>query len=152
MATSKIFQKAPIEVPNRSGFNMSHYNGFSSYVGTLVPYFWDFLIPKDEIDFGSAFQVQLPPIATDFIGQVDAKIEFFSVPVRTLFGGWKDFVVNPLDDSNNPSDIDGQLAKYLIGAEFESYISSPFPTNYNTGDYTGFTNPTFVVRNAGRVV
>lgn len=127
MATSKIFQQAPIEVPNRSGFNMSHDTGFTSYVGTLVPFFWDFLLPKDEIDLGAAFQAQLPPLATDFIGKVDAKIEYFSVPVRTLFGGWKDFVVNPLDDSNNPSDIDGQLAKYLIGAEFTSYISSPFP-------------------------
>lgn len=149
MATSKIFQKAPIEVPNRSGFNMSHDTGFTSYVGTLVPFFWDFLLPKDEIDLGAAFQAQLPPLATDFIGKVDAKIEYFSVPVRTLFGGWKDFVVNPLDDSNNPSDIDGQLAKYLIGAEFESYISSPFPENYNTVDYSNYSNPTLVVRNAG---
>lgn len=130
MATSKIFQKVPIEVPNRSGFNMSHKNGFSAPVGTLVPFFWDFLLPKDEIDLGAAFQIQLPPLATDFIGELDARIEYFSVPVRTLFGGWKDFVVNPLDDSNNPSDIDGQLAKFLIGAKVQSGIISTLSPTY----------------------
>lgn len=134
MATSKIFQKVPIEVPNRSGFNMSHKNGFSAPVGTLVPFFWDFLLPKDEIDLGAAFQIQLPPLATDFIGELDARIEYFSVPVRTLFGGWKDFVVNPLDDSTNPSDIEGQLAKYLIGAKLNSAITPIFPSSKDNNE------------------
>lgn len=122
MATSKLFKKVPITVPNRSGFNMSHNNFFSAPVGTLIPNFIDFLIPGDEIDLSSKVHVQLPPMATDFYGRIEAKEEAFFVPARILFGGWKDFYVNPVDGITNPSNIDGQLAKYLIGASIGSSI------------------------------
>lgn len=116
MATSKLFKKVPVTVPNRSGFNMSHNNFFSAPVGTLVPNFIDFLIPGDEIDLSSKSHIQLPPMATDFFGRIEFKEEAFFVPCRILFGGWKDFFVNPVDGTTNPTNIDGQLAKYLIGA------------------------------------
>lgn len=117
MATSKLFKKVPVTVPGRSGFNMSHNNFFSAPVGTLVPNLVDFLLPGDEVDLSSKSHIQLPPMATDFYGRVEYKEEAFFVPCRILFGGWKDFYVNPVDGTTNPSNIDGQLAKYLIGAQ-----------------------------------
>lgn len=114
-------------MPGRSGFNMSHNNFFSAPVGTLVPSMIDFLIPGDEVDLSSKLHVQLPPMATDFYGRIEAKEEAFFVPARILFGGWKDFYVNPVDGTTNPSNIDGQLAKYLIGALIEN--SSPLTVN-----------------------
>lgn len=124
MATSKLFKKVPLTAPNRSGFNMSHNNFFSAPVGTLVPNLIDFLIPGDEIDLGSKSHVQLPPMATDFYGRIEYKEEAFFVPCRILFGGWKDFFVNPVDGTTNPSNIDGQLAKYLIGAKVEAFATT----------------------------
>lgn len=126
MATSKLFKKVPVTVPNRSGFNMSHNNFFTAPVGTLVPSHIDFLIPGDKIDLSSKLHVQLPPMATDFYGRIEAKEEAFFVPCRILFGGWKDFFVNPVDGNTNPSNIDGQLAKYLIGATSRSEVYSNY--------------------------
>lgn len=122
MGTSKLFKKVPVTVPGRSGFNMSHNNFFSAPVGTLVPNLVDFLLPGDEVDLSSKSHIQLPPMATDFYGRVEYKEEAFFVPCRILFGGWKDFYVNPVDGTTNPSNIDGQLAKYLIGANVGSEI------------------------------
>lgn len=130
MATSKIFKKVPLTMPGRSGFNMSHNNFFSAPVGTLVPSMIDFLIPGDEVDLSSKLHVQLPPMATDFYGRIEAKEEAFFVPARILFGGWKDFYVNPVDGTTNPSNIDGQLAKYLIGASFGYSTGSPTKQDY----------------------
>lgn len=123
MATSKLFKKVPLTAPNRSGFNMSHNNFFSAPVGALVPNLIDFLIPGDEIDLSSKSHVQLPPMATDFYGRIEYKEEAFFVPCRILFGGWKDFYVNPVDGTTNPSNVDGQLAKYLIGAEVSNVLN-----------------------------
>lgn len=136
MATSKLFKKVPVTAPNRSGFNMSHNNFFSAPVGTLVPNFIDFLIPGDEIDLSSKVHIQLPPMATDFYGRIEAKEEAFFVPARILFGGWKDFYVNPIDGTNNPSNVDGQLAKYLIGATIlGSFTNGLTATNKNNPTY-----------------
>lgn len=117
MSYSKLFSKVPIEVPNRSGFDESHSNFFTSSLGTLTPCFCDFLIPDDEVDLGASMQVQLPPMATDFYGRIDAKCEAFFVPCRILFGGWKDFITYPFEGRKGPTVTAGQQAKYLIGAQ-----------------------------------
>lgn len=87
---SKIFQKVPVEVQNRSGFDQSHEHLFTAKVGTLVPALCKEIIPNTTIDLGVFSQVQLPPMATDFYGRVDACLEAFFVPMRQLFGGFED--------------------------------------------------------------
>lgn len=92
---SKIFTKTPIDLPNKSGFDMSHENLFTATCGTLTPCLVEELLPNDEISLGEMCQVQLPPMATDFYGRIDACIEAFFVPYRILWGGWQDFITNP---------------------------------------------------------
>lgn len=87
---SKIFQYVPVEVQNRSGFDQSHEHLFTAKVGTLVPALCKEIIPNTTIDLGVFSQVQLPPMATDFYGRVDACLEAFFVPMRQLFGGFED--------------------------------------------------------------
>ena len=82
--SSPVFSRVPIELPNRSGFDCSHENMGTMTCGTLVPVLVDELLPNDTISLGSAFQVQLPPIASDFYGRVDFVLEAFYVPCRLL--------------------------------------------------------------------
>ena len=92
---SSIFSRTPIELPNRSGFDMSHENLGTQTCGTLVPVLVDELLPNDTISLGANFQVQLPPMATDFYCRVDYVLEAFFVPARLLWGGWKSFMTHP---------------------------------------------------------
>lgn len=92
---SSIFSRTPIELPNRSGFDMSHENLGTQTCGTLVPVLVDELLPNDTISLGANFQVQLPPMATDFYGRIDYILEAFFVPCRLLWGGWKSFMTHP---------------------------------------------------------
>ena len=44
---NKIFNKVPVQIQNRSGFDLSHRNIYTMQCGTLVPILVDQLIPGD---------------------------------------------------------------------------------------------------------
>lgn len=96
---SKIFSKIPIDVPNRSGFDMSFENMLTMKVGTLTPILCEEVLPNETYSLGYLGQVQLPPMATDFYGRVDMRLEAFFVPNRVIWGGWQNFYTMP---QNNP--------------------------------------------------
>lgn len=99
---SKVFNQVPVKVPDRSGFDMSHENLFSAKIGTLIPASVEEVMPGDIINVGTAFSVELPPLATNFKGRVDARMEAFFVPNRLLWAGWQDYITNsPVQSSNN---------------------------------------------------
>lgn len=89
----------PVEMPNRSGHNLSHSNLFTGMTGTLIPVLCEELLPNDTVSLGSKLQVQLPPMVADFYGRVDFVLEAFFVPNRLIWGGWQDFITHP---SANP--------------------------------------------------
>lgn len=90
--TNKIFQKVPVQIQNYSGFDLSHYNLGTLKCGTLVPVLVEPLIPGDKITVGNLTQVDLPPLATNFYGRVDVKLEAFFVPYRLLMQQWQKFM------------------------------------------------------------
>lgn len=92
-----IFKSVSVDIPNKSGFDMSHENFFSSKCGTLTPALIDTLLPGDKIDLSAIANVQLPPFASDFFGRIEFKMEAFFVPFRLLYGGWKEFITIPVD-------------------------------------------------------
>lgn len=116
--------RVPIEMPNRSGHNLSHSNSFTGKTGTLIPVLCEELLPNDTVSLGSQLQVQLPPMVTDFYGRVDFVLEAFFVPNRLCWGGWQDFITHP---TANPI--------YPEGTQVQSKPSS-VPTFYFTGDQT----------------
>lgn len=98
--SSKIFNKVPVKVQDRSGFDMSHENLFTAKVGTLIPASVEEVMPGDVVSVGSAISVELPPLATNFKGRVDARLEAFFVPNRLLWAGWQDFITQ--DPNHKP--------------------------------------------------
>ena len=93
-----IFKNVPIDVPNKSGHDLSHSNSLTTKCGTITPILCDFLIPGDSVDLGLTAEVSLPPMATDFYGRIQGKIEAFFVPCRILWAGWKNFLFSHADD------------------------------------------------------
>lgn len=84
----------PVPVPNSSGHYNAWTNSFSTKCGTLTPCMCKEVFPGDERQLDIAAQVQLPPMATDFYGRVEARFEAFFVPNRLLWAGWKDFITD----------------------------------------------------------
>lgn len=111
---SSVFSRVPIDLPNRSGFDMSHENLGTATCGTLTPVLVDELLPNDTISLGASFQVQLPPMATDFYGRVDFVLEAFFVPSRLLWGGWESFMTHPTANPQYPVGTPAQgRSKYM---------------------------------------
>lgn len=100
---SKFSTKAAFDIPNRNGFDMSHENLFTATVGTLTPCLVEEVMPNETINLSSSLQVQLPPMATDFYGRVQGRLEAFFVPNRILVAGWQDMISRtPVDPTASP--------------------------------------------------
>lgn len=97
--SSKIFNSVPVDIPNRSGYDMSYENLLTMLTGKLVPVFIEEVIPNETYNVGHLTQVTLPPMATNFYGRVDFRLEAFFVPMRILWQGWQNFFTMPV---NNP--------------------------------------------------
>lgn len=97
---SSVFNKVPVKVQKRSGFDLSHENLFTAKVGTLIPCSVEEVIPGDVVSIGGACSVELPPLVTDFKGRVDARLETFFVPNRQIWAGWQDFITRDVNTLN----------------------------------------------------
>lgn len=98
---SKVFNKVPVKVQKRSGFDLSHENFFTATTGTLTPCYVEEVLPGDKFSIGTAMQVKMPPMAVDFYGRIDAKLEFFFVPNRLVWGGWQQFITSSPNQGPN---------------------------------------------------
>lgn len=134
MAFRDLFQKTPVKIPNKSGFDLSHENMLTFDCGTLVPVMTDLLIPGDKVSLGSAFEIQLPPMATDFYGRVRFKMEAFFVPCRLLYGGWQQFMTSPVgSNSPNPSRVNSSLPSLTVPAADANFLRRG-----SLADYLGY--------------
>lgn len=114
MASSKLFSKVPVAVQNRSGFDCSHENLFTTKCGTLTPVLCDLLLPNTTVSLGVSTQIQLPPMATDFYGRIQGKFDLFFVPCRLLYGGFQELITHDPVASSYPSGTaPSQKATYL---------------------------------------
>lgn len=112
---SKIFHKVPVDIPNKSGFDMSHTNLFTAECGTLTPCLVEPLLPNDTVSLGMFTQIQLPPMATDFYGSIKGKFEVFFVPYRLLYGGWQDVITRSTDNRVGSAGVNSLKLKYIPG-------------------------------------
>lgn len=130
---NKIFNSVPVQIQNRSGFDLSHRNEGTMMCGTLTPILVDQLIPGDRISLGHLTEVQLPRMATDFYGRVQFKIEAFFCPNRLCYGGFQQFITAP---TKNPTSAGQSLlnVKYLPYSLFN--ISDVGPGSL--ADYLGY--------------
>lgn len=154
--TSRIFDEAPVRVPNVNGFDLSHLHSGTAKTGQLVPCLCKLLPPKSKFSLGVAMEVSLPPLATNFFGRVDAIIEGFVCPVSILYAGWKAFISNneiaqyPLSQDAVHASGGYKLPYWNLSIiandrEHELPISQAFDSTYATHDnlyeYLGMKRP-----------
>lgn len=117
---NKLFNQIPVQIQNRSGFDMSHSRYFTATVGTLTPCLCAEVMPGDKITLGAYGSVKLPPFASDFVGRIDAHFEYFFVPNRIIYGGWQRLMTAGLDlDPGTPTSVSSiqTYCPYFSGTE-----------------------------------
>lgn len=148
--TSKIFEEAPIKVQNKNGFDLSHLNCGTSKTGQLVPVMCKLLPPNSDFTLGISMNVNLPPLATQFLGRVDAIVEGFLIPLSILYGGWKHFISNQQDTMFTQSQANilsagGFAVPYwnfngVLSGNTANFLSL-YGTNDNVYEYLGVKIP-----------
>lgn len=90
--TNKIFSSIPVQIPDRSGFDLSHEVLTTAKTGAVVPVSHFEVLPGDTISMGSMMKVTLPPFAVPFMGRIDAELTAAFIPYRLLWQGWQAFI------------------------------------------------------------
>lgn len=90
---ANIYDKVPIKVQRKSGFDKSFQNLFTAKVGTVVPILTDELIPNSTVNLRMAISTQLPPLASDTFMRVKQKYAAFFVPTRILVPNYERWLV-----------------------------------------------------------
>lgn len=135
--TTKLFSSVPVEQQKASSFDMSFYSLGSAKCGQLIPVFKQDIIPGDLVSLGIMSQIDLPPMAANFMGRIDMRYEAFFVPNRICYGGWEDFVTKDVDDPYNPNIVRCSRTPYIS-------LSGSAPTSFERWgrstlyDYLGF--------------
>lgn len=146
---SKIFTSQKIDVPNRSGFDMSHENMGTMKVGTLTPILCEEVLPNETYSIGSLMQVQLPPMATNFYGRIDCRLEAFFVPNRIIWGGWQNYMTMPQNNPyGSPVVRPDKLPNILVPATSEGIQLVKAGT---LADYLGFKMPSDATGTSGTI-
>lgn len=147
---SKIFESVPIKVQNKNGFDLSHLNCGTSKCGQLVPVMCKLLPPNSDFTLGINLEVNLPPLATNFYGRIDAIVEGFVVPCSILYGGWKQFISNNQSTMFVNENLNNTVLPILRFSTSDSTNGFPeffddYKTNDNIFEYLGLRLPnTFV--------
>lgn len=139
---SKLFTEQKVDVPNRSGFDMSHENMGTMKVGTLTPVLCEEVLPNETYSLGHLMQVQLPPMASNFYGRIDCRLEAFFVPNRIIWGGWQNYMTMPQNDPYSSPVIRPTILPSASGVP--SVTLTTFRRLFGSGslaDYLGFKLP-----------
>lgn len=89
---ANIYDKVPIKVQKKSGFDKSFQNLFTGKVGTIIPILTDEVIPNTTVNLRMAITTQLPPLASDTFMRVKQKYAAFFVPHRILMPGFEQWL------------------------------------------------------------
>ena len=89
---ANIYDKVPVKVQKKSGFDKSFQNLFTGKVGTIIPILTDELIPNTTVNLRMAITTQLPPLASDTFMRVKQKYAAFFVPTRILVPRYEEWL------------------------------------------------------------
>ena len=117
---------------NRSAFDWSHANNFTTGIGRITPIFCEQIPPNSSLkirpDYGLQFMPMMFPIQT----RLKAVMSFYKIPLRTL---WKDYM-NWISSPNNTEQSDYE-PPYLRGSEVQYFGKNGLLKVSGLADYLG---------------
>lgn len=107
-----IYDKVPVKVQKKSGFDKSFQNLFTSKVGTITPILTDELIPNTTVNLKMAISTQLPPLASDTFMRVKQKYAAFFVPTRLLVSDYEKWLTGQKGNAGSSSNYIPVMPEY----------------------------------------
>ena len=111
---ANIYDKVPIKVQKKSGFDKSFQNLFTGKVGQIIPVMCDEVIPNTTVNLKLAMTTQLPPLASDTFMRVKQKYAAFFVPTRIIMQGYENWLTGNTLMYDSSSHIRTPLFKYSL--------------------------------------
>lgn len=150
--SSRIFEEQPIRVQNLNGFDLSHMSSGTAYCGTLTPVLSRLTMQGMKFSLGCALQVELPPLATQAFGRIDAHVEVFWTPCSILYGGWKQFIANNPETSfilsqANYEQYDLPVFNLNLDGALQAVVTNLDNNNYGVLDYLGMGPAASIIEN-----
>lgn len=97
-----LFQQIALRKPKRHNFNLSHEVKYTSSMGTLIPLYWEEILPGDKFTIGIQNLTRLAPMLAPMMHRVNMRFYAFFVPNRLLYGQdvWENFITGGEDGTN----------------------------------------------------
>lgn len=85
---------------NKDGYNglkMSNDFAFSSSVGHIIPFLWDFVQAGDKVSMSSYLRTRTQPLISAAMADIEENVRFFFVPLSQLYSPFKQLFVGVND-------------------------------------------------------
>lgn len=87
---------------NRSTFDWSHDNNFSTGLGRIIPVFCELCPPNSALRIKPEFGLQFMPMMFPVQTKMKSYLSFYRVPLRTLWKDYMNFISSPQDTTYEP--------------------------------------------------
>ena len=87
---------------NRSAFDWSHDNNFSTGLGRIIPVFCELCPPNSALRIKPEFGLQFMPMMFPVQTKMKSYLSFYRVPLRTLWKDYMNFISSPQDADYEP--------------------------------------------------
>lgn len=89
--------------PNRSAFDLSHFNHLTAKLGKLIPVLCEPMVPGDTFKGSAEAYVRQAPMLAPIKGEYEVEITHYFVPNRLLWKNWQKFITGGQDGQQSPS-------------------------------------------------
>ena len=89
--------------PNRSAFDLSHFNHLTAKLGKLIPVMCEPMVPGDTFKGSAEAYVRQAPMLAPIKGEYEVEVTHYFVPNRLLWKNWQKFITGGQDGQQSPS-------------------------------------------------
>lgn len=127
---ANIYNKVPVKVQKKSGFDKSFQNLFTSKVGTITPIMVDEVIPNSTVNLRVAMSAALPPLASDTFMRCKLKYAAFFVPTRILLpaGSYEKWLTGDDDYSTPYTEQQGTSTGKIVMPVLQLHSTTNLPS------------------------
>lgn len=104
MKRNQFIQTTTAPTHSRSAFDLSHEKKLSFKMGSLIPIYWDDIIPGDSFRVKSEVFIRFAPMLAPILHRIDVFVHYFWVPYRLLmprlgntYADWEGFITGDPD-------------------------------------------------------
>lgn len=97
-----IFSQVPLPKNQKSVFDLSYDNAFTAKFGSIIPCYFEDVIPSDHFRISAAPFVRMNPLSAPIMGRMNVSVHYFFVPYRIIWDEWEKFITGGANGTSTP--------------------------------------------------